>query len=94
MLTWKYKMIVHIKPNTTGGLPSTRSAGLILTNLIRLLAKNCRAVLALLRKCGRRRTRPFSTGKRSPDRTSSNAISFVPSRKSLIKSSMRSGGTR
>ena len=93
-LTWKYNIIVHIRPNTTGGLPSTRSAGLILTNFIRLLAKNCSAVLALLRKCGRLSTRPLSTGSFSPDNTSKSAINFVPSRKSLIKSSTRSGGTR
>lgn len=86
--------MVHIKPSTTGGLPSTKSAGFMLTNLMRLLAKNCKAVLALLRKCGRLKTRPFSTGKRSPDNTSKRAINFVPSRKSLIKSSTRSGGIR
>lgn len=54
--------MVQIKPRTTGGLPSTRSLALMLTSLIRLLAKNCKAVLALLRKCGLRRTRPLSTG--------------------------------
>lgn len=61
-LTWKYKMMVHIKPSTTGGLPSTKSAGLMFTNLIFLLAKNCNAVLALLRKCGLRKTLPLSIG--------------------------------
>lgn len=39
-----------MSPNTTGGLPSTKSAGFIFTSLIRLLARNCRAVLALLKK--------------------------------------------
>ena len=33
-LTWKYKMMVHIKPNITGGLPSTISLALMLTSLI------------------------------------------------------------
>lgn len=55
-------MIVQINPRTTGGRPSTKSAGLILTNLMRLLARNCSAVFALLKKCGLRKTRPFSTG--------------------------------
>lgn len=32
--TWKYKMIVHIRPNTTGGRPSTKSDEFIFTNLI------------------------------------------------------------
>lgn len=118
-LTWKYKMMVHIRPSTTGGLPSTKSAGLMLTNLIFLLAKNCSAVLALLRKCGRRKTLPLSIGcfkkiielcyelwttgewrenctltSFSPDRTSNKASNLVPSRKSWIKSAIRSGGTR
>lgn len=55
-------MIVQINPRTTGGRPSTKSAGLMFTNLIRLLARNCSAVFALLKKCGLRKTRPFSTG--------------------------------
>lgn len=87
-------MMVQINPNTTGGLPSTRSAGLMFTNLIFLLAKNCRAVFALLKKCGRRKTRPLSMGSFSPDNTSSSASSLVPSRKSWIRSAIRSGGTR
>lgn len=62
LLTWKYKIIVQIKPNTTGGRPSTKSAGLILTSLIRLLDRNCKAVFALLKKCGRRKTLPLSIG--------------------------------
>lgn len=60
--TWKYKIIVQINPSTTGGRPSTKSAGFMLTNLIRLLAKNCNAVFALLKKCGRRKIRPRSVG--------------------------------
>lgn len=117
-LTWKYKMIVHINPSTTGGLPSTKSAGLMLTNLIFLLARNCSAVFALLRKCGLRKTLPLSIGcldkimvnftvtvtthhwmhqfhtSLSPDNTSNSAKSLVPSRRSRIKSFIRSGGTR
>lgn len=38
--TWKYKMIVQINPRTTGGRPSTRSLALMLTNFIRLPARN------------------------------------------------------
>lgn len=75
-------------------LPSTKSAGLILTNLIFLLAKNCSAVFALLRKCGRRKILPLSMGNFSPDNTSNSANNLVPSLKSSIKSSIRSGGTR
>lgn len=86
-------MIVQIRPKTTAGFPSTKSAGLMLTSLMRLLAKNCSAVLALLRKCGRFMFLLFSTGKLSPDKISSNVSSFVPSRKSEYKSSMRSGGS-
>lgn len=55
-------MIVQINPRTTGGLPSTKSAGLMLTNFILLLARNCNAVFALLRKCGLRKTLPLSMG--------------------------------
>lgn len=69
VLTWKYKMMVQINPRTTGGRPSTKSAGLIFTNLMRLLAKNCSAVFALLKKCGLRKTRPFSTGCECFERT-------------------------
>lgn len=54
--------MVQINPRTTGGRPSTKSAGLMFTNLIRLLVRNCNAVFALLKKWGRRRTRPLSTG--------------------------------
>ena len=93
-ITWKYRIIVQMRPSTTAGFPSTKSAELMLTSLIRLLAKNCRAVLALLRKCGRFIFRPFSTGRRSPDKISNKAISFVPSRKSEYKSSIRKGGFR
>ena len=32
--TWKYKMIVHIKPKTTEGRPSTISLAFILTSFI------------------------------------------------------------
>lgn len=61
--------MVQIKPNTTGGLPSTKSVEFILTSLIFLLAKNCRAVFALLRKCGRRRFRPLSNGYKKNNET-------------------------
>lgn len=55
-------MIVQIRPKTTGGLPSTKSLELMLTSLILLLCRNCRAVLALLKKCGLLKTLPLSTG--------------------------------
>lgn len=55
-------MIVQISPRTTGGLPSTKSLALILTSFILFDVKNCRAVFALLKKCGRLRTLPLSTG--------------------------------
>jgi len=91
---WKYRIMVQMRPKTTGGLPSTRSDELILTSLIFLLCRNWSAVLALLRKCGLFTLRPLSTGNFSPDKTSSKASSLVPSFKSSIKSSIRSGGTR
>lgn len=75
-------MIVQIRPRTTADFPSTKSAGFMLTNLIFLLAKNCNAVLALLRKCGRFIFLQFSIGNRSPDKISNNAIRFVPSLRS------------
>lgn len=75
-------MIVQMRPRTTAGFPSTRSVELMLTNLIRLLAKNCRAVLAFERKCGLFIFRPLSHGNFCPDKISSKAINFVPSRRS------------
>jgi len=59
-----------------------------------LLSKNCRAVLALLRKCGRLKFLPLSTCNLSPDKTSNKANNLVPSFKSSIRSVTRSGGLR
>ena len=34
VLTWKYKMMVHMRPSTIDGLPSAISDGFILTSFI------------------------------------------------------------
>lgn len=51
-----------MRPNTTGGRPSTKSLALMLTSFIRLFVRNCKAVLMLLKKCGLRKTLPLSIG--------------------------------
>lgn len=55
-------MMVQMSPRTTAGLPSTRSAALMFTSLIRFPARNRSAVFAFDRKWGRRRTLPRSIG--------------------------------
>lgn len=59
-LTWKCRMMVHIRPRVSFGLPSTMSSARMLTNLIFLYRKKSRAICTFCSMW--KRIRPFSRG--------------------------------
>lgn len=59
-LTWKWRMIVHIRPSVNLGLPSTMSSARMFTNLIFLYRRKSSAICAFCSIW--KRILPFSRG--------------------------------
>lgn len=55
IFTWKYSMMVHIKPNTIDGRPSTISVELMFTSLI-CVKKNKIIIISDILECLQGRT--------------------------------------
>lgn len=71
-ITWKWRIIVHIKPRVSLGLPSTMSSARIFTSLIFLYRRKSKAICTFCSMW--KRIRPLSRGWKSQSGISDQSL--------------------